>query len=112
MKVLLLISMLALAGCASVAQEAVDERMVELKQKIDPLVGKTEEDIVLTLGAPATIEQAAGIKIYKYYQSFGRRGIATYGGNLSNGSSWEMYDKYDIFFKDGKMMKWTSYIQR
>jgi hypothetical protein len=117
MKIVLLIALVALTSCA---QMAVNKRMKELHAKLDPMLGQPEETMVLQYGAPARVDEVAGVKIYRYHQSYGTRSTASanyyanpYAVNgYGNGQSWETYDSINLYFKDGIFIKWDGYVQR
>lgn len=109
---------LAFTACR---QMMVDDRIGELKPVLDSYMGHTEEEVVLGLGAPLDIQNAGGIKIFHYHKSFGVRSNAYanaqpnyYGGATAygGGQSWESFDDYRIYFKDGLAVKWDGYVQR
>lgn len=101
------------SGCASIQ---VANRKAELNAQMDPLLGKTKDDVILALGAPAEVSTIGGFEIYKYYQSYGTRTRAAVAPNkylvTGNARSWESYDTISTYFKDGVMVKWDGYIQR
>ena len=83
---------------------------------MDPLLGKSKEEVVLALGAPREVVTVGGLEVFKYHQSYGTRSQATVAPNpyLTSGSgrSWEAYDTINTYFKDGIMVKWDGYVQR
>ncbi len=83
---------------------------------MNPLLGKSKEDVILALGAPGEVSNIGAFEIYKYYQSFGTRTQAAVAPNpyliTGNARSWEAYDTVNVYFKDAIMVKWDGYIQR
>ncbi|MCA9744590.1 hypothetical protein KC734_23840 [candidate division KSB1 bacterium] len=109
----LLLGIFIFVGCAHMQ---VQQRKSELESMLNPLLGKAQEDIVLAIGAPTNSQWIGNLEVYQYYQSYGARGnvwvspsnyISTAGAR-----SWEAYDKINIYFKNGIMVKWDGYIQR
>lgn len=113
MKRALLVSALLIFGCA---QMQVSQRQKELDALMNPLLGKTKEDIVMALGAPREVQLAGGLEIYKYVWSYGTRSKAAAAPNpylvTANARTWETYDAINAYFKDGVMVKWDGYVQR
>lgn len=103
----------ALSGCQSMQ---VSQRQKELNAIMEPLLGKSKEEVVLTLGAPREVATIAGMEVYKYHQSYGGRTQAAVAPNpylVTGGArSWEAYDTINAYFKDGVMVKWDGYVQR
>ncbi len=98
-------------GCAQIA---VQNRLQEYKDRIDPLLGSNKEKIILTFGMPTERNTIEGMEVWIYFKSYGQRGnvyAPSYGYNIS-GSSWESYDKLTFYFKNDKFIKWDSYVQR
>ncbi|MCX6557709.1 MAG: hypothetical protein NTW95_09825 [Candidatus Aminicenantes bacterium] len=83
---------------------------------LDPLLGKSQEDVVLAIGVPTHTETIGNLEVYQYIQSYGARGNAWVSPNkyFSTGGArvWEAYDKINIYFKNGSMVKWDGYVQR
>ncbi len=102
-----------ISGCR---QLQVSQRQHELDARMSPLMGKTTEDVVLTLGAPQSVATVGGLEVYKYYQSYGSRTQAAVAPNpylvTGNARSWEAYDTINVYFKNGVMVKWDGYVQR
>jgi hypothetical protein len=101
------------SGCTSMQ---VSQRQNELKAKMDPLLGKSKEEVVLALGVPQEVVTVGGLEVLKYYQSYGMRTQAAVAPNpyLVSGSarSWEAYDTINAYFQNGVMVKWDGYVQR
>jgi uncharacterized membrane protein len=114
--VVLLFAIITLTGCYTFQARQVNKAREQLNAKMNPLIGRSKEDIVLTIGAPNSIEMVGNIEVYRYFQSYGNRGNASAysSGNYTTagGQSWEAYDKYTIYFKNGIAVKWDGYVQR
>ncbi len=117
-KVVLLVSILTLiTGCM---QAVVNQRKAEISAKVNPLMGKSKDDVIMALGTPQKIERVGSFEVFIYYQSYGRRasaGVASnqYGRTTTStgyAQSWEAYDLVKIYFKDGIAVKWDGYVQR
>lgn len=108
-----LILIFLFTGCADMQVQEGKKRM---EDRLNPLLGKTKEDVILSLGPPSKIEVIEGIEIYRYFQSFGTRSQAMVAPNpyLTSGSakSWEAYNSTNVYFKENVMIKWDGYIQR
>ena len=102
-----------ISGCA---QMQISQRQNELNAKMEPLHGKSKEEVVLALGVPREVVTVGGLEVLKYYQSYGTRTQAAVAPNpyLVSGSarSWEAYDTINAYFQNGVMVKWDGYIQR
>ena len=102
-----------LIGCAHMM---VQQRKSELERLMNPLLGKSKEDVVLAIGVPTKTQYIGNLEVYQYYQSYGSRGNVWISPNeyLSTGGArtWEAYDKINIYFKDDVMVKWDGYVQR
>ena len=117
MKALILSVLLILTSCA---QQQVSQRKAQLEAELNPLMGQSEESVLLSLGRPGAIEEVNGIKIYRYKRSYGTRSTASasaYGNPYSvnaygSGQSWESYDEYNVYFQNGTAVKWDGYVQR
>ena len=105
-----------LIGCASQQQRAASKR---IQSTCERLLGCTEEEVVLCLGAPQTIQDIGDLKIYLYHESYGVRSNSRgYARGLYNvwgtgsGETWEAFDKIEIYFKNGYVTSWKSSVQR
>lgn len=112
--IVLIIAIIFLTGCATMQ---VNKAKKQLDAKLNPLLGRTKEDVVLAVGAPNSIDTIGEIEVYHYYQSYGTRAnAAAYSPNkysaAARGQSWEAYDKFNIYFKNGIAIKWDGYVQR
>jgi hypothetical protein len=110
---LLVTSSLMLLGCAHIE---VQQRQKELTARMDALLGKPKEEVVLVLGMPRDTAVIGGLEVLRYYQSYGTRTQAAVAPNpyLVSGSAraWEAYDAINCYFKDGVLVKWDGYVQR
>lgn len=110
---ILLLCLPLLTGCAQIAVKKAQEQMTIT---FDSLMGRTEEGVILSVGAPQTIDNIGELKIYHYFQSYGMRtnayANAQNGSAFSAGNDWESYDKVDVIFKDGQAISWKGYVQR
>ena len=111
--IILLLAVTALVGCAHMQ---VQQRKSELESMLNPLLGKPKEDVVLAIGVPTRTQWIGDLEVYQYYQSYGARGNVWVSPNeyfsTAGARTWEAYDKINIYFKDGIMVKWDGYIQR
>lgn len=111
----ILLSTAAIASsCGAHAQVA--QRQDELNAMMNPLLGKSKDDVVLVLGVPREQVTIGGLEVLKYYQSFGTRTQAAVAPNpyLVTGTarSWDTYDTINAYFQNGVMVKWDGYVQR
>ena len=94
----------------------VAQRTKQLNAQMNPLLGKTTEDVILTLGAPREVVTIGGFEVYKYYQSYGNKAQTFVAPNNygvgGSARSWETYDTINAYFKNGIMVKWDGYVQR
>ncbi len=112
-----LIFLIPLTGCASFIQGyQVAKSQNEISSKMNALMGRSSQDVVLALGAPTQIQSVAGIEVYKYHQNYGTRTQASAVPNQyivnASANSWESYDSVNVYFKNGVMIKWDGYVQR
>lgn len=100
-----------LPGCASFQIKQAKERIAST---CSSLIGSTEQDVILALGVPQKIEQVSGLTVYHYYHSYGTRSDVYIDSRFGfgNSTSYETYDKFDLIFKDGVLVSWTSDVQR
>lgn len=109
----LLLYLPLLTGCAQIAVKNAQEQMTI---KFDSLMGNAEENVILSVGAPQSIDNIGELKIYHYFQSYGMRtnafANAQNGSAFGAGNAWESYDKVDVIFKNGKAISWKGYVQR
>ena len=110
---ILLFVITILTGCAHMQ---VQQRKSELESMLNPLLGKSKEDVVLAIGVPTNTQRIGDLEVYQYYQSYGTRGNVWVSPNeyiaTAGARTWEAYDKVNIYLKDGIMVKWDGYIQR
>ncbi len=111
--IILLFVVTTLVGCARIQ---VQQRKSELKSMLNPLLGKSKEDVVLAIGVPTHTQWIGDLEVYQYYQSYGTRGNMWVAPNkyfsTANAGTWKAYDKINIYFKNGIMVKWDAYVQR
>jgi hypothetical protein len=115
-KYLLLLFLPLLVGCAAQQERAAQK---SIQQACNKLIGATEEDVALELGVPQHIQNIGKLRVYQYFQSYGTHSSK---GNtewsLSNLSGyceerrWEAYDKIEVFFRDGHVVQWKSFVKR
>jgi hypothetical protein len=116
-KIIGLLSILSLflfiTGCQSMA---VSKAQNQMQTTFEPLMGHSEEDVVMQLGAPSNVQHLGELTVYHYYQSYGVRSKAyantAYSSGYGHSKSWESYDQAEIVFKDGRAVKWKGYVQR
>lgn len=114
---LVLLMLFTLIGCAAaIKKEQINKRLQEIKAVMDPLMGKSKEDVLLALGPPQRQETIGKVDVWLYHKSFGQRQKANLGGNqyyvAGNAQTWEAYDDIKVFFKGDIAVKWDSYVQR
>lgn len=109
----LLLAITVLTGCAHMQ---VQQRKNEVKLMLDPLLGKSKEEVVLAIGVPTHTQWISNLEVYQYYQSYGTRGNVWITPNqyisTANTRTWTAYDKINIYFKDEIMVKYDGYFQR
>lgn len=101
------------AGCTS---GRAKKALKELQAVLDPLLGKTDAEVVLALGAPQSREDISGFTVWHYYSSYGTQSSAAVAPNpyyiTGKGRSWEVYDKFDLFFQNGRLTNYRVFVQR
>jgi hypothetical protein len=95
---------------------AVKKAQICMETTYNKVIGLTEEDVVIILGAPQKIEEIGSLRIYHYYQSYGVRSNAFsddgWRGVSKTTETWESYDKVQVIFKDGKAIEWKGNVER
>lgn len=107
-RIIFIILVLTLGGCAT---DQAQEKRDAYARIYEPLMGKTEEEIVMSQGAPTEIQDAGGIRIYTYRVSHGNRLVAMRGfGPYGNtyGTSFESFDQARVYFQMGYAKKWDA----
>lgn len=89
------------SGCANIAAK---RGINQLEETCNKLLGCSEEQVIIQLGVPKSIQEIGELKSFKFKQSFGLRTNA-YG-------AWESYDDVEIIFKEGRAISWKGYVQR
>lgn len=104
--------LLTLVGCAAWQVKKAKERIAT---SCESLMGHSEEDVIIKLGAPQEIKKVGDLTIYHYYKSYGTCTTTNLNGDYfvtANTSTWESYDKFEIVFKNGHALSWKSSVQR
>jgi hypothetical protein len=104
-----LVAPVTLSGCARIM---VSQRLDELKAQLDPLMGHTQEDVVMQLGPPDRVQELGDLTVYSYRRSYGYAANASAHGDTAYASSRERYDSFNIYFRNGVAKKWDGYVQR
>ncbi len=120
MKNVFLILIIALTTSCASRQGVINTRLKQLATTLNPLLSKSEDDTIKALGVPDSITEAGSFKIYRYKKSFGMKGGYHQNVNLFTGqpmpggqtTTWESYDQYDLFFKDGVLDNYRTYVSR
>jgi len=79
------------------------------------LIGLSEEEVIVKLGAPQKIDKIDNLKIYHYYKSYGFRtrvAVHPYRHRVYGNRTWETYDQAQIIFKKGIAIGWNGNVQR
>jgi hypothetical protein len=123
---LLLLSVPALSSCRAMQ---VSDARADLQARLDPLLGRSKEEVILAVGAPRRTSELASMEVWEYYQSYGTRSNGYANTNLNadpnapyysanantygSTQSWEAYDRYTLYFdSSGVLQKWDGYVQR
>lgn len=106
---LLIPILLTLTGCAAIQVKKAQER---IESVCNSLMGKTEQEVIVALGAPQKFENISGLTVYHYYKSYGTCSNIYTNYTFGNVQSWEAFDKFDLVFKNGRAISWTSDVQR
>jgi hypothetical protein len=102
------------AGCATQEQLAKQK----IQRTCNSLMGCSEEEVVLVLGTPDTIQDIGTLKVYKYNRSYGTRSTKQGSVNCNNyrwtteEQQWEAYDKIEVFFRNGHVVDWKCSVKR
>lgn len=98
------------------AKYRAQQRVREIEEELNPLMGKTKEEVVLALGVPTDISYIENLEIFQYYKSYGMRGAAIVSPGTSVGTvgtkTWEQYDCINVYFRDNIMIKWDCMVNR
>ena len=103
-----------LTGCRSIAIKNAQE---QINSVMNPLLGRSMNDAILTLGAPTDRQTIAGFEVLIYYRSYGYRASASYYNPYVQyaqlyGNTWEAYDLVRAYFQNDVLVKWDGYVQR
>ena len=119
----------------------VAKAKAQLEATLNPLLGKSKDEVLLAVGAPQSTRVIASMEIWDYYRSYGMRSQQAalvntnatanttgyvYPGSFSattyynsnstgfgSGQAWEMYDRFSLYFgASGTLEKWDGYVQR
>lgn len=89
-----------------------DARQEAYRNAYDPLMGMTEEDIIMQKGPPTRVYENGAVRILIYHKTHEVRSsssvFANSYGAAGSGSAWESFDEARIFIKDGKAIKWDA----
>lgn len=81
----------------------------EMKETYEGIMGCTEEEVVLRLGAPKEIQYIGELKIYKYRKIYEEVAKPQFMGGFEFKS---VYDYAEILFKDGRAFSWKGEVKR
>ena len=94
----------------------VKKAQICMENTYNKVIGLTEEEVVIILGAPQKIEEIGSLRIYRYYQSYGVRSKAfsdtMWSGVSETTKTWESYDQAQVIFKDGIAIEWKGNVER
>lgn len=107
--IILIPILLTLTGCAAIQVKRAQER---IETVCNSLMGRTEQEVIVAIGAPQNIENISGLTVYHYYQSYGTRSNIYTDYTFGNLQTWESFDKFDLVFKNGRAISWTSNVRR
>lgn len=111
MKKLAFVLLFVLSGCTQIA---VNNRLNELKESVNPLIGKaTQEEMIRMFGLPGREEKIGDMEYWYFKISYGVTGSATplFGSVYSNAR--ERYDEIILGFNDkGILNSARFYVQR
>lgn len=99
---ILICLILALTGCSQVA---INQAQKKMNETYEPLIGCTEEEAVIKIGAPLSIKKIDDLTIYQYHQIHGFS--QKFGGDLGIDQ-----DQAEIVFKNGRAISWKGSVQR
>lgn len=126
------------ASCASMQ---VSKAKAQLEAALNPLLGKSKNEVLLAIGAPQSTRFIADMEVWDYYRSYGVRsrqsafvntnatantnGYVYPGGynahtnynsnsaGFGSGQAWEAYDQFTLYFTSSNTLaKWDGYVQR
>lgn len=100
------------SGCAQIA---VNNRLSELKETLEPLIGKAkQEDIVRMFGIPERKEKIGNSEFWYIHISYGQRAsVYSPSSYFAGGKSWESYDDITLEFdRYGTLMSCRFFVQR
>lgn len=92
----------ALAGCSQVS---ITQAQKEMNATYEPLIGCSEAEVIMEIGAPASIDRIDDLTIYKYHKIYGFS--SKFGGGFDIAQ-----DKAEIVFKNGRAISWRGTVQR
>jgi hypothetical protein len=95
-------------GCATQQEKAYKR----IQCTCESLMGCSEEEVALELGAPQNIQNIGDLTVYQYYKSYGSRSYVNAYSLCGEIHTWESYDKIEIFFRDGCVINWKCSVKR
>lgn len=108
-----LLILLIFLGCAASREK---KRIAELEAQINPLIGKTQEQVVEIFGVPDNIKLIGELEVYYYYIDQGKTpdlytptGYKDYA-IITEGE--KRYDKIWLFFRDGILESYKMEVNR
>ncbi len=107
--ILLIPILFTLAGCAAIQVKRAQER---IEAVCNSLMGKSEQEVIVSLGTPSKIEYIGGLTVYHYYESYGTRSNIYANYTFGNIQTWEAFDKFDLVFQNGRAISWKSNVRR
>lgn len=115
-KIIFILMACLLSGCAMMDQIKNpgkyngSNRDNQINDVHDRCVGKTEDELILELGAPQKIESVGSFKIFSYFTDRGstsRGGASAFSNAVFVKTKTENHHQMSRFyFKEGKVVKW------
>lgn len=105
-------------GCAHMQ---VSQARAKLRATLNPLLGKSRDEVLMAVGAPVEVRSIGGFEVWDYHTSYGMRARQNAFVNVYNTNSyghggsqtWEAYDRFTLYFDaSGHLAKWDGYVQR
>lgn len=109
------IYLLILTLFISCAQIAVNNRLSELKETLEPLLGiAKQEDMVRMFGIPERKEKIGNSEFWYIHISYGQRAsVYSPSSYYVGGKSWESYDDITLEFdRNGTLISYRFFVQR
>ncbi len=103
-------------------------RLEEIRAQVEPLMGRSKEDVVVAIGPPTEVFEQGGVTVFRYvwlgsthsFAAGGANASATcygygcsgYSSGAAGGTAWQDSDQIDITFRNAAAISWRANVMR